>query len=69
MDIESKLQSWLEKEGQVMLSIQQKDKLKSLKKGRRTILLHKEKERRLKIIFVWLQDGDENTKFFHKFVN
>jgi hypothetical protein len=46
-----------------------KTKVKRLEDKQRKLLLEKEKEWRLKSKALWLQAGDDNTKFFHRYAN
>jgi hypothetical protein len=46
-----------------------KSKVKLIEDKKRKILLEIDKEWRLKRIALWLQDRDENTKFFHRYAN
>jgi hypothetical protein len=45
-----------------------KEEYRTLDLHRRKILLNKE-EWRMRSMALWLQDGDENTSFFHHFAN
>jgi hypothetical protein len=51
------------------LSVKLKEKFKNLDLKRRQILKNKEQEWRMRSMSLWLQEGDENTKFFHYFSN
>ena len=51
------------------LSSSPKERLVNIQVDRARILLQFEKTWRLKIHAVWLEAGDNNTKFFHRFAN
>jgi hypothetical protein len=68
-EVEEALEVLYNSEGFGYLSEEHKIEVKSLEDKRRIILLEKEKEWRLKSRALWLQVGDENTKFFHRYAN
>jgi hypothetical protein len=67
--LEDKLQHWLSKEISTSPLDSQKEELKTLEQDRRKIFLDREKELWLESRALWLQQGDENTKFFNNFAN
>jgi hypothetical protein len=64
INIEASLQSIYDSEGGGFASPEVKEALLVLEKKRRKLLEAKEAEWRLKNRALWLQSGDENTKFF-----
>jgi hypothetical protein len=56
-------------EGFGYLNEAHKMEVKLLEEKKRNLLLEKEKEWRIKSKAIWLQQGDENTKLFHRYAN
>lgn len=68
-DIEVQLASLIDESGQGYISIEEKLHLVDLEAQRSKILLDQEETWRLRSREIWLQVGDGNTKFFHKYAN
>ena len=69
IEIESKLKEWNEVERLGFLLKETKKKVVYFEFQRQNILEYKEKYWRLKSISLWLAKEDENTKYFHHYVN
>jgi hypothetical protein len=69
LEIESNLSRLLSNEDGDPLSSAQLEEIKSLEERRNAWLRKDEQEWRLKSHALWLQVGDNNTKFFHHFSN
>lgn len=68
-DIENQLATLTDEQGRGYTSITAKLHLVNLETQRLKILLDREETWRLRSKAIWLQAGDGNTKFFHKFAN
>ena len=65
--VEADLLQIYEGEGGGFLTQESKEALSRLEGRRNTLLLEKEEAWRLKSRAIWLECGDENTKFFHAY--
>jgi len=68
-EIEEEITALKNDQGGIYTSQEHKDKITSLLSKRSKILKDREETWRLRSIVIWLLEGDDNTKFYHKFVN
>eukprot|EP00253_Pinus_taeda_P030029 PITA_30029 len=66
---EEEIYTFKENIEEIISSLEQKDKITSLMHKRTQILKDREESWRLRSWEIWLKDGDNNTKFYHKFAN
>lgn len=67
--VQQELESIMESTDFSSCSLERKACIRALEKGRFCLLKQEEEKWRLKIRATWLELGDKNTKFFHKFAN